>query len=491
MSDILATTTVANPKLTLLAFHLRNSLAQGDEPVENADYLWEQCQKLGQKLSIPRLETLIKRLKNSNGKIGFSPLNDNPASDYLELLPPNEKGQHLIDFSAIPNGIFLQLRGEVYPLQIHDTYAVDITLRYPYPKVQIAQLNGLNFQECLLPNQIQSSLGQTLILFLQPLEKVENARTFAEACLKHLLSNSESEKLLNYSPSPGKFLGSPIFEYDNGESQPSKHLHILVWLNSDPQTKTLEAEGSYYQHLLNLLCCRSKILYTYNESRWCNNQARLGYQKLEKQLKSIKILPSDKTERLIQLKQWLVEIPEIAFNYACYLRDLEIHRTTIETNAKNYRSWLDKLQDTSLKERDNLDFFAKFLNLTHATFIEQINVDLAYLTPGEKLFEQMINTIRGIVETEQAERDRNLQKTIQAVGFGIGAAGVVATSAPYWIKQEPGVIGINKPLSFSALSTFILIIFLSLSAGLLTWGIASGVMNRKSSKENPDKARMG
>jgi hypothetical protein len=116
---------------------------------------------------------------------------------------------------------------------------------------------------------------------------------------------------------------------------------------------------------------------------------------------------------------------------------------------------------------------------------------MSYLTVGRQLFQQMMETIRGIVEIEQAESDRNLQKTIQSVGFGIGAAGVVATSTPYWIKQEPGVIGINKPLSFSALATFILIIFLSLSAGLLTWGIASGVMNGKSSKENPDKARMG
>lgn len=65
---------VANPKLTLYAFHLRNNLAQGEEePVEDVNHLWEQCQQLGQKLDVPRLESLLERLQNSNGKIGITP----------------------------------------------------------------------------------------------------------------------------------------------------------------------------------------------------------------------------------------------------------------------------------------------------------------------------------------------------------------------------------------------------------------------------------
>ena len=140
---------VANPKLTLYAFHLRNNLAQGeDELVNNANHLWEQCERLGQKLHVPRLESLMERLQGSNGKIGVSLSQEN--SNYLELLKPDA----LLDFSAIPEGSTLQLRGEVYPLQIHDTYAVDITLRYPYAHVEIDQLAGLNPQGCLLSSQI-------------------------------------------------------------------------------------------------------------------------------------------------------------------------------------------------------------------------------------------------------------------------------------------------------------------------------------------------
>jgi hypothetical protein len=233
--------------------------------------------------------------------------------------------------------------------------------------------------------------------------------------------------------------------------------------------------------LLNLLCCRTKIIYVYYQAQRCNEEARKLYSQLEEKVEEFSNLKSDKKERLQQLEKLLTELPQIGLNYARYLRDIELHLITIETNAYNYRNCHKELVSCSVKEIDNLDFIQDFYASSCKIFQKQIKVNMSYLTVGRQLFQQMMETIRGIVEIEQAESDRNLQKTIQAVGFGIGAAGVVATSTPYLIKQEPGVIGINKPLSFSALATFILIIFLSLSAGLLTWGIASGVMNGKGS----------
>ncbi|MEQ8538768.1 MAG: hypothetical protein RIB93_15135 [Coleofasciculus sp. D1-CHI-01] len=71
--------------MSLYAFHLRNNFAQGeDEPVNNANHLWEECQQIGQKLHVLRLESLIERLQEGNGQIGVSSNQDN--SRYLELL---------------------------------------------------------------------------------------------------------------------------------------------------------------------------------------------------------------------------------------------------------------------------------------------------------------------------------------------------------------------------------------------------------------------
>ncbi len=477
MSDIAPPGKIANPKLTLFAFHLRNNLAQGsEETVKNANLLWEDCQKLGQKLGVVRLESLIDKLKkDSNNKIGIFPGSESPASNYLELLT----SEPFLDFSANPDGTSLQLRGEVYPLQIHDTFAVDITLRYPYSNVEITQLSGLNPESYLSPNQIQASLGKTFVLFAQPLEKVENPQTFADACITNLFPNIEPKKLLLYPPNTGYFLGSPIFEYDISAENLAQKLHVLVWLNCDLKTEELEAKGNYYQPLINLLCCRNKIIYTYTQSRWCNAQARRLYKQLEERIEAFKNIPPETEERLNELKTWLIEIPKLILEYSRYLRDLEVHIKTIETNVKNYRLFLSKLQSYALQDKDNLEFLEEWLKYSDQTLTEQIKVDLGYLNPGKQLFEQMIGTIRGIVEVEQAESDRNLQNTIQAVGFSIGTAGVVATSAPYWIKQEPGVININKPLNFSALATFILIICLSFATGLLTWIIATNLINRK------------
>ncbi|MEG4496758.1 hypothetical protein QUB05_21575 [Microcoleus sp. F10-C6] len=109
----------------------------------------------------------------------------------------------------------------------------------------------------------------------------------------------------------------------------------------------------------------------------------------------------------------------------------------------------------------------------------QIKANLRYLEADQKLFYRAIASIRGIVEIEQTEIDRNLQTTIAVVGAGIGVAGVVAASAPYWIEEKPGVININEPCSLSAFATFMLIIFLRLGAGLFTWGIANILIKEK------------
>ena len=129
--------TVKNPKLTLIAFQLRNNLALGDEPIETADHLWKKCRELGKILNCPQLETLIDRLDQHQGKIGFPPGVDDISNDYVELL----KSDRSFGSDAIPDPDKPQLQGEVYPLQIHDTYAIDITFRRP----EVVNLSEFNY----------------------------------------------------------------------------------------------------------------------------------------------------------------------------------------------------------------------------------------------------------------------------------------------------------------------------------------------------------
>ncbi|NEO62619.1 MAG: hypothetical protein F6J98_20145, partial [Moorea sp. SIO4G2] len=46
-------------------------------------------------------------------------------------------------------------------------------------------------------------------------------------------------------------------------------------------------------------------------------------------------------------------------------------------------------------------------------FEKQIDTDLNYLKPGQQLLDQMLGSIRGIVDIEQAECDRALEKALR------------------------------------------------------------------------------
>jgi hypothetical protein len=429
---------LANPKLTLFAFHLCNNLAKGDKQlVDKADHLWQKCAALGHLLRTnPQLNFFPEKLNNRNSQ------NSQP-SDYLELY--QSEGDKFVSFTTVSQPDQLALTGEIYPLQLHDTYALDFTLRSPNSTVEINQLSNLNFQGCLLPCEIQGSLGQTLVLFAKPVDFAGNHQDLAVACVDALFQDSQLEQPKPYLIGDGKLLGSPIFEFDNSQEDPRLKCHILVWLDTDEKTSEIEASGNYYPPLLNLLCCRSKILYVYHQAYLCNEEARKLYSQLEQKVEEFSRLKSDRGERLEQLDGCLTKLPQIGLTYARYLRDIELHQITIETNAKNYSYWLKKLGDCSVLEMDNLNFIQEFVDGSCPKFQEQIKVNMSYLTVGRQLFQQMIETIRGIMEVDaqkqqvqyekvEKERDRNLQNTIQAVGTGIGVgvgfAGILAAGYP-------------------------------------------------------------
>ena len=98
---------------------------------------------------------------------------------------------------------------------------------------------------------------------------------------------------------------------------------------------------------------------------------------------------------------------------------------------------------------------------------EQIQTDINYLTPGQELFEQFVDTIRGIVEIRQTESDRSLENTIQVLGIGFGggaiASGIIVQHIDK-INQPLTAISPNNPphpfyasLLLSLLATFFFI----------------------------------
>jgi hypothetical protein len=488
MNNTQLTGKLANPKLTLFAFHLCKNLAKGDkQPVDNSDHLWQKCAALGHLLQTnPQFDSFPKKLSNTNSE-------NSPQSDYIELF--QSYGDRFVSFKTVSQPDKLPLTGGIYPLQLHDTYALDFTLFSPNLTVEINQLSNLNFQGCLLPCEIQASLGQTLVLFAKPVDFAGSHQDLAVACVDALFQDSELKQPKPYLIGDGKLLGSPIFEFDNSQEDPRLKCHILVWLDTDEKTSEIEDLGNYYRPLINLLCCRSKILYVYYQAHRCNQEARKLYSQLEEKVEEFSHLKSDRKERLEQLEGWLTQLPQIGLKYARYLRDIELHQIAIETNAKNYSYWLEKLGDSSIKDIDNLDFIQEFVDKSCQTFQQQIKLNMSYLAAGKQLFQQMIETIRGIVEVDaqkqqveyeekQKEKEYNLQITIAVVGVGIGVAGVVSSSYTLAVDKPWALPSFQYPL-LPPHPFFIAIIVSCLGGGIL--GGVAWLTARKVFKPSPNR----
>ena len=172
---------------------------------------------------------------------------------------------------------------------------------------------------------------------------------------------------------------------------------------------------------------------------------------------------SNPKTQISDLKKLLSEIPQKSFDYTRCLQDLQIHNTSIQANIKNYRICLNKI--TAINNQISPQFWQDFLDKECKKLQEQIQTDINYLTPGQELFGQFVDTIRGIVETGQTESDRSLETTVQILGIGFGGGAIFSGIITTHIDK------INSPLLpknyFSA--SLILSIIATLGWTLLVW----------------------
>ncbi|MBC6476642.1 MAG: hypothetical protein GDA56_01355 [Hormoscilla sp. GM7CHS1pb] len=453
-----------NPSLTLYAFHLRSDISKSPQK-EEVERWWKQLEKLSQPLQVRALRTLRDKLIcYQNGQYDPNAEDVLLPSD-LSLLRPGEQ----IDLPKVR-----QLGSQLGRLErstmvelyrIHDTYATDLTLFYEEGILPIFQLGHyLNPQNCLLPQNLQASLGQTLVLFAEPVGEVEDYQLLASECVAQLLQKEKPPQLI----ARGVLCGSQLFEYDTQESDPSKRCHIWVWFGQKESLDLIQQASGY---LLNLLCCRHKILYIEYQSRYCNQKARELYSWLEERIK-LPQLNDAVTERVEPLKNLLVELPEKQLRYEHFWRDMEDHKTAIATNLDNYRQLLNSIP---ANEGDDREFLDKFGNLTESKYQRQIEVELIFLAPGRSLFTQLVATIRGLVEIEtqkflqkQEESDRRLERIIQIWGVGLGVGGIVASSSEHIDKELKESVGIENIHPFAAslsLNVFVTLVV----AGIMWW----------------------
>ncbi|CAH2570828.1 hypothetical protein PRNO82_00217 [Planktothrix rubescens] len=492
-----------NFTVTLYSFHLRHTLTNAPDQVnKDANLLWENLIKVSEFLPFSELKELRTKL-----------ICYDEAGNYI---PQNENGQPteslaksgIIECNPIKNDQNDQfsLGGNVQPFRFNDTYAIDLTL-FCEPFSTSIDTTDLTYFELnhLLPNSIQGSLGQTLWLYGEAeATDGKECKDIADLCANKLLTN-EYKLVFRHQ---GKLFKSHIFQYElinlTEPQNPAKNCQILISINNH-QADTIEQVGKISDWIIHSLCCRHKILYIYQKAEQANQTARKQYVQIEKKIEEFSQAIANSETRLETFKETLNTIPIDSLNYSRSLRDLKTLSTSLSTNITNYKTCLKNI----LTPEDQVKFWQEFGDRTCKQYQTQIEINLNYLSPGQDLLEQLINTIRGLVEIEQAEidrenaealrkneieqaeidqakaevlrkneeaeakRDQSLERTISTFGVGLAAGGIASSITSAYIEKPLPLPYLEKSLSVPPfILAFLLSVGIAVIAGFITWVIA-------------------
>ena len=409
-----------NFSITLYAFHLRHTLAHTpDQVLENANLLWDKLTKIGVDSfpSISLQDIKSQLICYENGK--YEPQKE--VGRKTEWLT-NSKDLDLGSFSTTDR---FKINGNLQPLLLNDTYAVDLTLLPESANIDINVPQIKHFKpSCFLPSQIQASLGQTLWIYgeVDANNTHQDCQLLAEKIANALVAATNLNPVFTDS---GELFASSLFIYQandpNEPNNPVKQCQILILLNNQ-QANTVQLIVDAGEWVLKLLCCYHKILFVNYQASQSYSNARSIYSYLENKIQEFQTLISNPKTQISDLKKLLSEIPQKSFDYTRCLQDLQTHNTSIQTNIKNYRTCLNKI--TAINNQTSPQFWQDFLDKECKKLQKQIQTDINYLTPGQELFGQFVETIRGIVETEQTESDRSLERTVQVLGIGFGGGAI-------------------------------------------------------------------
>jgi len=430
-----------NFSISVCFFHLNQTLHESlDRVSPKADLIWEILIKLSGKLPFVELKKLKSQLvcyelDQQSQVFKHQTKTLNLINEWLT------EDQKQIELATI-NHNGLAISGNLQPFLLQDTYAFDLSLFPENPDQDITPEELYLFE----PNSLfldcsENTLGETIWFYGETEVSDAECQAVADKLVTTFLKNTKfTARLVD----EGKLLKIPLFEYEISQgNQPNKLYRILVWINN--QAISLDFP-TVYNALLGSLWTRHKIEYAYQEGRESYNRARNAYSDIEAKIKEFK---QDKP--LEELQKLLESMPELSMQYQRQLRNLQGDYTAIKVNQINYRNYLNKIG-----EPGDISSWRKFDEITCKRYLDQIETHLSYIQPGKDLIGEFINTLRGLVEIEQAksdrqlqqilqkkeekekERDRNLQNTIQAVGTGIGVgvgvAGIVAAGYPLMEK---------------------------------------------------------
>ncbi|MCT7965475.1 hypothetical protein NG799_03900 [Laspinema sp. D1] len=400
---------------------------------------------------------------------------DEPAQDFDLLIGPDDE-RAIVEFTTSQD-----LEGFIYPQSLHDSYALNLNIYQPesqgkkeYKLEDLAQFNPEN---CFKPeSESASNLGQTLLLSgylnTSPPKDIRDLEPLAKQCWVEFF-HLENGQALPPLYRAYNLLGGYLYEYGSPKADLVKNPygHLLIWFLFE-EYPTLRLQKCYWE-LPELFLYYHKISKSFQDSRIyydCADRLITNHETEFNPVSQIylnlqKTSPLSATELQI-LKTNLKTLIKSSLNYTKQLRNLEYARNTIAINSKNYQSSLERMEQLAQTPMEGLRLFH---DKEAIAFQEQIRADLNYFYPGSNLLNQGIATIRGLVEIDQAERDRHLEHQIQTIGTAIAFGAIVASTSPLLFEQS---ITFPWQEHGDRIHPFILAVLLSIAAAALVWGVA-------------------
>jgi hypothetical protein len=453
---------VLNPNVYAFAFHLIGDASGRDNP------LWNWGDDFLESFTSQKLKP----------DLNFSEQSSNTRVD---LLPDIS-----LDFNSQVsyNETKLDVSGFALPIQIGDSYALWLNVGFPdsfVEEVSPQWLSTFNPENLLGIVTGEEFLGETILITAklppqpQP-PSLESLQSLADKCCNALLP----EKYRPPFNRADELFGSPIFEYGLIK-QTANYRHLLVWFpNSEASEDKL---GTYQGEIVDLFYYRTKIIKAFHNSRQIHRILFDFYRQVEDNVNGLQQrideLDSDlTTDNLQEFKDELKKLLKTALTYTQGLTKLEEYGNTIAMDLNNYAEKLDQISAKVENDEEELSILNRFSIKSVSYMRSQIAGDLGYFRHGTGLIEQAIASIRGIVEIEQARselaqknRDDRLESTIQAIGVGLAAGGIAASSGTdklfETLRQNhvPAPLFLWHPFLFS----FVLSCAIALGSAAIVW----------------------
>jgi hypothetical protein len=364
-----------------------------------------------------------------------------PTPTRPRILLENEKSISLTFPNRPDSGS--EIAGFAQPFAIKDSYGLLFNLGYDDEKtildpVSSADLRALNLRQYSTLPSPNLCLGETILItaYLSPSSaraSWENLQNIVRTCYRDFLAKD--------IPNHGWFdrlCGSPIFEFNSTDPK-APRLHILILLLEN--SHALDFLNEHLRSFSDLWLYRNKIVSCFRDSRQTYDRLKETYDQLEHNLdnqqKNLN-LPLNRTRddvELKRLKQDLKTLSQVALPYSRLILKMKDFMKTIDINLHNYRETNQTIRSCLPEPSAELLFLNHFEQVKAPQWRQQIQDDLDYFENGTELINQAIATIRGLVEIDQAERDRqrqkaerDLQDSLQALGVGIAAGAIVAST---------------------------------------------------------------